>query len=295
MGFGKWTLQFYCVCLSQKQQTAQWRLCVVENVWCAWCAHKYLYKKTFAVYDTMCVWEKICVCSLQRLTCQVVMCEPLVSLGCLSNMCLSAGSLPQPSKTSLLLLKKPSYGFKMLITSVHYQATHNVRPSNNSFQSSSNAFAVVRRGDGKISRGGGNNDALNTDSSSLLRNGAKSCQQLDISFQRKYMEQSIFARVNNFCPGYMCVTRAVHACDDKVTGAGCWLEGWMCVCVSVCVVSFGEKKGDHRSRVVYTVASHFPLWFCQTCSWRNMTDIHAHTHFKLQPHTARTCTSITTQ
>lgn len=47
-----------------------------------------------------------------------------------------------------------------------------------------------------------------------------------------------------------------------IKGQG-WGADWSAV---VCGVSYGEKKGDHRSRVVYTVASHFPLWFSQTCS-----------------------------
>lgn len=68
---------------------------------------------------------------------------------------------------------------------------------------------------------GGNNDVLNTGSSSSLKNGGRSCQQLDISLQQKYMVQNVFARVNNFCPSYMCVTKAVHVCNDKVAGVGC--------------------------------------------------------------------------
>lgn len=49
-----------------------------------------------------------------------------------------------------------------------------------------------------------------------------------------YREQSIFARVNHFCTAYMCVTGALHACNDKVTWRGCWLHGlggYVCVCV----------------------------------------------------------------
>lgn len=48
----------------------------------------------------------------------------------------------------------------------------------------------------------------------------------------------------------------------------------LCVCVRV---SCGEQKKDHRSRVVYTVASHFPLWLSKTFSQRNMTDVKTRT------------------
>lgn len=50
--------------------------------------------------------------------------------------------------------------------------------------------------------------------------------------------------------------------------------GWADVCVCV---SYGEKKKDHRSRVVYTVASRFPLRLSKTLSQRNMTDINTRT------------------
>lgn len=68
---------------------------------------------------------------------------------------------------------------------------------------------------------GVNNDVLNTGSSSSLKNGGRSCQQLDVSLQQKYMVQSLFARVNHFCLSYMCVTEAVHVFSDKVAGVGC--------------------------------------------------------------------------
>lgn len=64
-----------------------------------------------------------------------------------------------------------------------------------------------------------------------------------------YREQSIFARVNHFCTAYMCVTGAPHACNDKVTGWGCWLHGLGgCVCVCVCKL-WREKKRKKTTAV----------------------------------------------
>lgn len=56
---------------------------------------------------------------------------------------------------------------------------------------------------------------------------------------------------------------------------------YMVLCGCVCVhVSSGKQKKDHRSRVVYTVASHFPLWLSKTFSQRTwLTLRHARTHF----------------
>lgn len=92
--------------------------------------------------------------------------------------------------------------------------------------------------------------------------------------EQTYIEQSIFAQVNHFCTAYVCVTGALHACNDKVAGWGCWLHAFVWMCVRV---SSGEQKKHHHSRVVYTVASRFPLWLSKTSSQRNMTDIRMRT------------------
>lgn len=62
-----------------------------------------------------------------------------------------------------------------------------------------------------------------------------------------YIEQSIFAQVNHFCTAYMCVTGALHACNDKVTGWGCWLHGFVWMCVRACKFWKAEKRPPQSS------------------------------------------------
>lgn len=52
---------------------------------------------------------------------------------------------------------------------------------------------------------------------------------------------------------------------------------YMILCGCVCVSVLESRKKHHRSRVVYTVASRFPLWLSKTSSQRNMTDIRTRT------------------
>lgn len=78
---------------------------------------------------------------------------------------------------------------------------------------------------------GGTSVVLNTGYLSILRNGSKFWQQLDIYFQHKYIEQSIFALLNHFCTAYMYVSRALHACDETVTGWGADWSVLVCVCL----------------------------------------------------------------
>lgn len=61
--------------------------------------------------------------------------------------------------------------------------------------------------------------------------------------------QGMLARVNHFCPSYMCVTKAVHVFDDKVTGVGCWLK--------VCCGHVWGGEGGRKGTTAVELSTHW--------------------------------------